>query len=165
MNLKNYYYYFQSALTPRICDDILEYGKKDPTIVNGGIINSLSNNNRLGLGDLMVVEADESDGSFVKLPHEMNIITNIDCEHLDHYKNLDNLLKSFKEFILNLPFYGYSIICINSKNFFICLTLSFTSILEPRCGGEIIRQQHLVKSAYVDHLCSERHADSENSSR
>ena len=102
--------------TTSIVGSILEYGKKDPTIVNGGIINSLSNNNRLGLGDLMVVEADESDGSFVKLPHEMNIITNIDCEHLDHYKNLDNLLKSFKEFILNLPFYGYSIICINSKN-------------------------------------------------
>ena len=88
----------------------------DPTIVNGGIINSYSKNNRFGKSDWMIVEADESDGSFLKLPHEINIITNIDMEHLDFYKTKDKLISSFINFINNLPFYGYSIICIDNKN-------------------------------------------------
>ena len=88
----------------------------DPTIINGGIINSLSKNNRLGKSDWMIVEADESDGSFLRLPHQINIITNIDLEHLDYYKSKKNLLLAFKNFINNLPFYGYSIICTDNVN-------------------------------------------------
>ena len=88
----------------------------DPTIINGGIINSYSKNNRFGKGEWMIVEADESDGSFLRLPHQINIITNIDIEHLDYYKSKKNLLLAFSDFINNLPFYGYSIICIDSLN-------------------------------------------------
>ena len=88
----------------------------DPTIINGGIINSLSKNNRLGKSRWMIVEADESDGSFLRLPHQINIITNIDVEHLDYYKTKKNLILAFKNFINNLPFYGYSILCIDNVN-------------------------------------------------
>ena len=88
----------------------------DPTIVNGGIINSYSKNNKFGKGEWMIVEADESDGSFLRLPHEINIITNVDLEHLDYYKSEENLLLAFSNFINNLPFYGYSIMCIDSIN-------------------------------------------------
>ena len=102
--------------TTSLIGTILEYAKLDPTIVNGGIINAYSKNNRLGFGKWMVVEADESDGSFLRLPHEINIITNSDIEHLDYYKTKSNLVNSFEKFITNLPFYGYSIICIDNKN-------------------------------------------------
>ena len=102
--------------TTSLVGSILDYAKFDPTIVNGGIINSYSKNNRFGLGEWMVVEADESDGTFLRLPHEINIITNLDLEHLDYYKNKDNLIKAFKNFINNLPFYGYSILCTDNNN-------------------------------------------------
>ena len=75
--------------TTSLIGSILYSGKLDPTIINGGIINAFSNNNRLGLGKWMVVEADESDGSFLRLPHDINIITNIDFEHLDYYNNFN----------------------------------------------------------------------------
>ena len=100
--------------TTSLVGTILENAKLDPTIINGGIINAYSKNNRLGFGKWMVVEADESDGSFLKLPHEINIVTNIDSEHLDYYKTEKNLIKSFEKFIGNIPFYGYSIICIEN---------------------------------------------------
>ena len=102
--------------TTSIIGTILENAKMDPTIINGGIINSYLKNNRLGFGKWMVVEADESDGSFLKLPHEINVITNIDSEHLDYYKNDKAILEAFEIFIQNLPFYGCSVICIDNKN-------------------------------------------------
>jgi len=102
--------------TTSLVGSILDYANFDPTIVNGGIINSYSNNNRLGKGEWMVVEADESDGTFLRLPHQINIITNLDIEHIDYYKNKDNLIKAFKNFITNLPFYGYSILCSDNKD-------------------------------------------------
>ena len=102
--------------TTSIVGSILHYCKKDPTIVNGGIINAFSSNNRFGFGKWIVVEADESDGSFLRLPHEINIITNIDEEHLDYYKSFKNLISSFEQFVTNVPFYGTSIICLEDKN-------------------------------------------------
>ena len=102
--------------TTSLVGSILDNAKFDPTIINGGIINSYSKNNRFGKGEWMVVEADESDGSFLRLPHEINIITNIDTEHLDYYKTRKNLLLAFFNFIHNLPFYGYSILCIDNSN-------------------------------------------------
>ena len=102
--------------TTSLVGSIFDNAKFDPTIVNGGIINSYSKNNRFGKGEWMIVEADESDGSFLRLPHQINIITNIDIEHLDYYKSKENLIQAFSNFINNLPFYGYSILCIdNSK--------------------------------------------------
>ena len=102
--------------TTSLVGSIFFQGGLDPTIINGGVINSLSKNNRLGKSEWMIVEADESDGSFLRLPHQINIITNIDLEHLDYYKSKKNLLLAFKNFINNLPFYGYSIICTDNVN-------------------------------------------------
>jgi UDP-N-acetylmuramate--alanine ligase len=102
--------------TTSLVGSMFDNANFDPTIVNGGIINSYSKNNRLGKGDWMIVEADESDGSFLRLPHQINIITNIDLEHLDYYKTKKNLISAFVQFINNLPFYGYSIICIDNLN-------------------------------------------------
>ena len=102
--------------TTSLVGNILSQSGLDPTIVNGGIINSLSKNNRHGKGDWMVVEADESDGSFLKLPHQISIITNLDIEHLDFYKSKQNLIKAFENFIYMLPFYGTSILCLDDIN-------------------------------------------------
>lgn len=102
--------------TTSLVGNIFESGKLDPTIVNGGIINSISKNNKFGKGEWMVVEADESDGSFLKLPHEISIITNLDIEHIDYYKSPENLNSAFEQFVKNLPFYGISIINEDDKN-------------------------------------------------
>ena len=102
--------------TTSLVGSMFDNANFDPTIVNGGIINSYSKNNRFGKGEWMIVEADESDGSFLRLPHQINIITNIDLEHLDYYKSEKNLILAFKDFINNLPFYGYSIICTDNIN-------------------------------------------------
>ena len=101
--------------TTSLIGNILDNANFDPTIINGGVINSYSKNNKFGKGEWLVAEADESDGSFLKLPHQISIITNLDIEHLDYYITKDNLLAAFESFILNLPFYGYSIVCIDNQ--------------------------------------------------
>lgn len=83
----------------------------DPTVINGGIINAYGTNARLGSGEWLVAEADESDGTFIALPSTIGVITNIDPEHLEHYGNFDNLKAAFKTFISNLPFYGFAVLC------------------------------------------------------
>jgi len=90
---------------------VLEQAKLDPTVINGGIINAYGTNTRLGAGDWMVVEADESDGTFLKLPTEVAIVTNIDPEHLDHFKTFDAVQDAFRSFVENLPFYGFAVMC------------------------------------------------------
>ena len=90
--------------------------KLDPTIINGGVINSLNSNAKLGRGEWAILEADESDGSFLKLPINYSIVTNIDYEHIDYYKNYKNLEKSFIDFINKTPPTGKSIICIDNNN-------------------------------------------------
>ncbi len=102
--------------TTSLVGNIFNQAKLDPTIVNGGIINSFSKNNRYGKGDWMIVEADESDGTFLKLPHQISIITNLDIEHMDFYKTKKNLMNSFESFINMLPFYGTAIMCYDDKN-------------------------------------------------
>jgi len=92
---------------------LLEAAGRDPTIINGGIINAHGTNAHLGAGDWMVVEADESDGTFVKLPSTIAIITNIDPEHLDHYGTVEALHQGFETFAGNVPFYGLDILCID----------------------------------------------------
>jgi len=86
----------------------------DPTVINGGIINAYGTNARLGEGDWMVVEADESDGTFVKLPATVAVVTNIDAEHLDHYGSFDALREAFDTFVHNIPFYGVAVLCIDN---------------------------------------------------
>ena len=102
--------------TTSLIAKILLESKLDPTIINGGVINSLKNNAKLGKGEWTVLEADESDGSFLKLPINYSIVTNIDKEHLDYYKNFDNLEKNFIKFINRTPPIGKCIICGDDKN-------------------------------------------------
>jgi UDP-N-acetylmuramate--alanine ligase len=85
----------------------------DPTVINGGIINAYGTNARLGSGDWMVVEADESDGTFTKLPATITIVTNIDPEHLDFYGSFDALRDAFATFVSNIPFYGFAAMCLD----------------------------------------------------
>lgn len=92
---------------------LLEGAGLDPTVINGGIINNRSTNAYLGQGDYLVVEADESDATFIKIPSTIGIITNIDPEHMDYYKDFDTLITAFKSFIRNLPFYGFGVACID----------------------------------------------------
>ena len=92
---------------------MLEVAGHDPTAIIGGILNAYGSNARLGAGDWMVVEADESDGTFVKLPAIIAVVTNIDAEHLDFYKDFDTLRQAFVSFVENIPFYGFAVLCID----------------------------------------------------
>jgi len=92
---------------------LLDAGGIDPTVINGGIIESYGSNARLGDSEWMVVEADESDGSFLRLDGTIAVVTNIDPEHLDHYGSFDAVKKAFVEFIENVPFYGLAVLCID----------------------------------------------------
>src|SRR3954467_12269010 len=90
---------------------LLDAGGLDPTVINGGIINAYGTNARLGAGNWMVVEADESDGTFLKLPTDIAIVTNVDAEHLDHFKTFDAVQTAFIDFVENVPFYGFAVMC------------------------------------------------------
>jgi UDP-N-acetylmuramate--alanine ligase len=92
---------------------LLDAGGLDPTVINGGIINAYGTNARMGEGEWMVVEADESDGTFLKLPAEIAVVTNIDPEHLDHYGSFDKVRDAFRQFVENVPFYGFGVMCID----------------------------------------------------
>ena len=92
---------------------LLDAAKLDPTVINGGIINAWGTNARLGDGEWMVAEADESDGTFLKLPATIAVVTNIDPEHLDHYGSFDALRDAFDAFVENIPFYGFAALCID----------------------------------------------------
>ncbi|MGB3488040.1 MAG: UDP-N-acetylmuramate--L-alanine ligase [Xanthobacteraceae bacterium] len=92
---------------------LLDAGDFDPTVINGGIINAYGTNARLGSGDWMVVEADESDGTFLKLPVDIAIVTNVDPEHLDHFKTFDAVQDAFRNFVESVPFYGFAVMCID----------------------------------------------------
>ncbi len=102
--------------TTSLVSKILSDQKLDPTIINGGVINSFNSNAKLGKGDWSILEADESDGSFLKLPVNYSIVTNIDYEHIDYYKSFQNLEKSFLKFIEKTPPTGKSILCLDNKN-------------------------------------------------
>ncbi|WP_159948352.1 UDP-N-acetylmuramate--L-alanine ligase [Rhizobium sp. 18065] len=92
---------------------LLDAGQMDPTVINGGIINAYGTNARMGEGEWMVVEADESDGTFLKLPADVAVITNIDPEHLDYYGTFDNARAAFRQFVENVPFYGFGVLCLD----------------------------------------------------
>ncbi|HYI27701.1 MAG TPA: UDP-N-acetylmuramate--L-alanine ligase [Bradyrhizobium sp.] len=92
---------------------LLDAGDLDPTVINGGIINAYGTNARLGAGEWMVVEADESDGTFLKLPADVAIVTNVDPEHLDHFGTFEAVQDAFRTFVENVPFYGFAVMCID----------------------------------------------------
>ena len=99
--------------TTSLVATLLDAAGFDPTVINGGIINAYGTNARRGGGDWMVVEADESDGTFLKLPADVAIVTNIDPEHLDHFKTFDAIKEAFLAFVENLPFYGFAVMCLD----------------------------------------------------
>ena len=92
---------------------LLDAAGMDPTVINGGIINAYGTNARLGAGEWMVVEADESDGTFVRLPATIAVVTNIDAEHMEHYGGFEALRAAFQSFVENIPFYGFATLCID----------------------------------------------------
>ena len=92
---------------------MLDAGGLDPTVINGGIINSYGSNARLGKSDWMVVEADESDGSFLRLDGTIAVVTNIDPEHLEHYGSFERAKDAYVEFVENVPFYGLAVMCVD----------------------------------------------------
>ena len=102
--------------TTSLIASIFAKAKLDPTIINGGVINSFGNSAKLGKSDWSILESDESDGSFVKVPSTYAVITNIDREHMDYYKSLDDLKKHFIKFMLKVPSFGKTFICIDDKN-------------------------------------------------
>jgi UDP-N-acetylmuramate--alanine ligase len=99
--------------TTSLTASIFEAANLSPTVINGGIINNKSTNAYLGSGQYVVAEADESDGTFIRIPSTVAVITNIDPEHLDYYGTFENLINAFKQFITNLPFYGLAVACID----------------------------------------------------
>ncbi len=104
---------------------MLEAGALDPTVINGGIINQYGTNAKIGSGAWLVAEADESDGSFTRLPATIAVVTNIDPEHMDHYETEDRLYRAFDRFVAQVPFYGFAVICID----------------DPKCQEMIARTQ------------------------
>ncbi len=99
--------------TTSLVSTVLERAELDPTVINGGIINAYGTNARLGGGDWMVVEADESDGTFTKLPATIAVVTNIDPEHLDFYRTFEAVQAAFDTFVTNIPFYGFAVLCVD----------------------------------------------------
>src|SRR5213079_2172135 len=95
---------------------VLAEGRYDPTIVVGGRVTNLGSNARLGQGDFLVAEADESDGSFLKLAPTIAVVTTVDAEHLDHYGNLDAIRDAFVAFVNKVPFYGSAVLCLDQPN-------------------------------------------------
>ena len=114
--------------TTSLVANILVEADLDPTVINGGVINSLKNSAQLGKGEWAVIESDESDGSFLKLPITYSIVTNIDKEHLDYYGNFEKLKKSFCKFVEKTPSFGKSLVCIDSDNLKSILTKSALSV-------------------------------------
>ncbi len=139
--------------TTSLIAKILSEAKLDPTIVNGGVVNSLGGSAKLGKGDWAVLEADESDGSFLNLPVNYSVVTNVDEEHLDFYKNFKNLKKSFENFINKTPTFGKSFLCtdnqelkkiafkLKSRNF---LTYGFNKKANYQILNTIYKKNHSV---------------------
>ncbi len=99
--------------TTSLVGAVLETAKLDPMVINGGIINAYGTNTRLGGGDWMVVEADESDGSFLRLPSTVAVVTNMDPEHLDHWGTAEHMKEGYAQFVGNIPFYGFAVLCMD----------------------------------------------------
>jgi UDP-N-acetylmuramate--alanine ligase len=102
--------------TTSLVATVLEAAKLDPTVINGGIINAYGTNTRLGEGEWMVVEADESDGSFLRLPAVAAVVTNMDPEHLDHWGTEEAMKQGYAQFVGNIPFYGFAVLCADHPN-------------------------------------------------
>ena len=144
----------KTTTTSLVANILVEAGL-DPTVINGGVINSLKNTAQLGKGEWAVIESDESDGSFLKLPITYSIVTNVDKEHLDFYGNFGKLKKSFCEFIEKTPSFGKSIICIDDSNLksllLRCKTSNFLTYgFDKNSNYQIINVRKKVDSSIFD---------------
>ena len=133
----------------------------DPTVINGGIINAYGTNARLGPGEWMVVEADESDGTFVKLPATIAVVTNIDPEHLDHFGDYDALKRAFVAFVENIPFYGFAALCVDHPQVQAMIPRVsdrkvVTYGLSPQADVRAVNIELGVSGARFDVVCSDR---------
>ena len=140
---------------------LLEAANFDPTVINGGIINAYGTNARLGAGDWMVVEADESDGPFVRLPATIAVVTNIDPEHLDFYGDFDSLRRAFQAFIENVPFYGAAILCIDHPEVqSMVARISGRRIVtygsSPQADVRLLEMRHAAGGSHFDVLLNDR---------
>lgn len=99
--------------TTAMIGKMLEAAHFDPTVINGGIVNAYGTNTRLGQSDVMVVEADESNGTFTHLPASVAVVTNMDPEHMDHYDGFEDVRRAYRSFVANIPFYGYALLCVD----------------------------------------------------
>src|SRR5262249_39751618 len=99
--------------TTSLIAHVFNASRRDPTVITAGIINAWGSNGGRGDGPWMIVEADESDGTFIKLPTQIGVVTNIDPEHLDHFETVDNMHREFETFLRNIPFYGLAVACID----------------------------------------------------
>ena len=116
--------------TTSLIASIFAKAKLDPTIINGGVINSLENSARLGKSEWCILESDESDGSFVKVPSTYAVVTNVDREHMDYYKSLDDLKNNFIKFMIKVPSFGKTFVCLDDKNIReICKIIKIKNIL------------------------------------
>ena len=102
--------------TTSLVSNIFSKAKIDPTVINGGVLNSFGNSAKLGKSNWCILESDESDGSFIKIPITYSIVTNIDLEHMDFYKSIENLKNNFVKFINKTPSFGKSFICLDNQN-------------------------------------------------
>ena len=141
--------------TTSLVAKILSSSNLDPTIINGGVINSIKSNAKFGKGEWAVLEADESDGSFLKLPINYSVVTNIDSEHLDYYQNYKNLENSFIKFINKTPPIGKSIICLEDKNIKKIInkikTKNFITYgLEKKCNFQICNLRYFINKTLFD---------------
>src|SRR5947209_3853675 len=125
---------------------LLDAGGIDPTVINGGIINAYGSNARLGSSEWMVVEADESDGSFLRLDGTIAVVTNIDPEHLDHYGSFEKVKDAFVEFVENVPFYGAALLCVDHPEVQTIIprlrdrrlvTYGFAALADVRCDNVV----------------------------
>ncbi len=130
--------------TTSMCATVLEAGGLDPTIVIGGRVKSLRTNAKLGQGDFLVAEADESDGSFLHLNPAIAVITNIDREHMDHYRDFEALRRTFEEFALKIPFYGMAVFCADHPE-----TRSLASRFTKRCVTYGLREKADYQAIHI----------------
>lgn len=135
--------------TTSLVSAVLEYGGIDPTVVIGGKLNKTNTNAFLGQGEFLVAEADESDGSFLKLPPTIAVVTNIDREHMNFYKDLDDIKKTFVEFLNKVPFYGLSIICLDDENLQRILPKLEKRVLTYGCSSQAdLQAKDIVPEGY-----------------
>ncbi|MEE3626862.1 UDP-N-acetylmuramate--L-alanine ligase [Nitrospirillum sp. BR 11752] len=151
--------------TTSLVSALLDGAGFDPTIINGGIINALGTNAKLGSGDWMVVEADESDGTFTKLPSTIAVVTNIDPEHLDFYGTFDKAREAFDQFVQNIPFYGFAALCIDHPEVQALISRVDRRIVtygfNPQADLRATNLQTTVQGAFYDVVVSDRVAGEE----